>query len=139
MNGVDKLKPGIIPDLLTRIVSYCCQNCSEYGSSQVDFLNSAPGRAAHKPGIVSFRNSINEMTEFNFPVFGFVEQTKYSHSLGFVPMVRSPGVAFITIGDEEGTAARMVVSSILRCWPVVLLCTAFVWLFSVMVCFVVSL
>ena len=84
-----------------------------------------------------FRESIED-AEFSFPVYGFMDQKVYSGSFGFAPLVSSPGVALIVIGDEEGAAARMLIKSIMLCWPIVFLDIMLLWVLSIVIWFAVS-
>ena len=111
----------------------CCGNCSEYGTTIVNFSSTALNRNAEKTGLVEFSQSFDEVTELNFPVYGLMEQTQFSDNYGFVPLVQSGGVALIVIGDEEGTAAKLLISSIITCWPILFLCSVFLWFFSTVI------
>lgn len=39
----------------------------------------------------------------------------------FLPMIDSPGVAFLIVGPEEGAAAKVIFDSILQGWPILVL------------------
>ena len=135
---VDEIRPGsnstgIMPPIITSAVRMCCGNCSEYGTTIVNFTSTALKTAAQKQGLVEFRQSFDEVTEFNFPVYGLMEQTQYLDNYGFVPLVQSGGVALIIIGDEEGTASKVLIASIITCWPILFLCGVFLWLFSTVI------
>jgi len=91
-----------------------------------------------KKGLQEFKENIDD-GELSFPVYGFMDQKVYSGSYGFAPLVQSPGVAMIVIGDEEGTAARMLIRSIILCWPIVFLDVMLLWVLSIVIWFVVSL
>lgn len=126
-------RTGIMPEILTSAVRACCGNCSEYGTTTVNFSSTALKETAQKPGLVEFSQSFDEVTELNFPVYGLMDQNRFSDNYGFVPLVQSGGVALIVIGDEEGTAAQLLISSIITCWPILFLCSVFLWLFSTVI------
>ncbi|XP_048579836.1 uncharacterized protein LOC116619170 isoform X2 [Nematostella vectensis] len=127
---------GIIPAILEHAISTCCGNCSEFGTTKVNFTHSSADLPkAKKSGLQRFRDGIDQSTELSFPVYGFMSQTRYSGDFGFVPLVQSPGVALIVIGDEEGTAARLLIRSIMLCWPIVLLDMMLLWVMSIVIWF----
>ena len=67
-----------------------------------------------------------------------MDQTRYSGSYGFVPFVKSPGLALIVIGDEKGTAAFLLLKSLAFCFPILFLSIAMLWVSSLVMWFVVS-
>ena len=131
-------KSGIITPILKQAVYTCCGNCTEHGTSRVDFTRTATGHPARKPGLVQFKRSFEETTELHFPVYGFMDQTRYLDSYGFVPFVQSPGLALIIIGDEKGTAASLLLRSLALCFPILFLSIAMLWVSSLLMWFVVS-
>ena len=88
---------------------------------------------------MEFQESIGDATELSFPVYGFMDQTRYAENLGFVPFVQSPGVALIVIGDEEGTAALVLIRSLALCWPILFLSVILLWAFGVLLWFLVRI
>ena len=131
-------KSGIITPILKQAVYTCCGNCTEHGISRVDFTRTAKGDPARKSGLVQFKSSFDETTELHFPVYGFMDQTRYLDSYGFVPFVQSPGLALIIIGDEKGTAATLLLKSLALCFPILFLSIAMLWVSSLVLWFVVS-
>lgn len=131
-------KSGIITPILIESVYACCGNCTEHGTTRVDFDRTASGRPAKKAGLVQFKSNFEENTELQFPVYGFMDQTRYSDNYGFVPFVQSPGLALIIIGDEKGTAATLLLKSLAFCFPILFLSIAMLWVSSLAMWFVVS-
>lgn len=131
-------KSGIITPVLKQAVYSCCGNCTEHGNSRIDFDYTATGHPARKPGLLQFKRNFEETTELHFPVYGFMDQTRYSDNYGFVPFVQSPGLALIIIGDEKGTAATLVMTSLAFCFPILFLSIAMLWVSSLAMWFVVS-
>ena len=103
----------------------------------MDFDHTASGGPAKKSGLVQFKRSFEENTELHYPVYGFMDQTRYSNNYGFVPFVQSPGLALIIIGDEEGTAAKLLLSTLALCWPILFLSIVMLWVSSTALWFVV--
>ena len=138
MDRPDSNKSGIITPILKESVYTCCGNCTEHGTSRVDFDYTASGRPAKKSGLVQFKRNFEEYTELHFPVYGFMDQTRFSDNYGFVPFVQSPGLALIIIGDEKGTAATLLLKSLAFCFPILFLSIAMLWVSSLALWFVVS-
>lgn len=128
---------GIIPPVLENAVKICCEDCAEFGETVVNYTKTPYGKPAMKKGLQQFKENIDD-GELSFPVYGFMDQKVYSGSYGFAPLVQSPGVAMIIIGDEEGTAAMMLIRSIILCWPIVFLDIMLLWVLSIVIWFVVS-
>lgn len=131
-------KTGIITPILKQAVQACCGNCTEHGNSHIDFQNTDAGEPAMKSGLLEFKRNFEETTELHFPVYGFMDQTRYSDNYGFVPFVQSPGLALIIIGDEKGTAASLLLRSLAFCFPILFLCITMLWVSSLAMWFVVS-
>lgn len=138
MDRPDSNKSGIITPILKESVYACCGNCTDHGTTRVDFDHTASGRPAKKSGLVQFKGNFEENTEFQFPVYGFMDQTRFSDNYGFVPFVQSPGLALIIIGDEKGTAATLLLKSLAFCFPILFLSIAMLWVSSLAMWFVVS-
>ena len=68
-----------------------------------------------------------------------MDQTRFSGNYGFVPFVQSPGIALIIIGDEKGTAAKLLLKSLAFCFPILFLSVALLWVSSLVMWFVVSM
>lgn len=138
VDSPDSNKSGIITPILKESVHTCCGNCTEYGTTRVDFDYTASGQPARKSGLVQFKRNFEEDTELQFPVYGFMDQTRFSDNYGFVPFVQSPGLALIIIGDEKGTAATLLLKSLAFCFPILFLSIAMLWVSSLAMWFVVS-
>lgn len=134
----DSNKSGIITPILKESVYACCGNCTDHGTTRIDFDYTASGRPAKKSGLVQFKGNFEENTELQFPVYGFMDQTRFSDNYGFVPFVQSPGLALIIIGDEKGTAATLLLKSLAFCFPILFLSIAMLWVSSLAMWFVVS-
>ena len=56
-----------------------------------------------------------------FPISGKKDDRYYQNDYKFLPLVGSPGVAFIVVEDPPGTSANAVFNSVLSGWPVLVL------------------
>ncbi|XP_068688561.1 uncharacterized protein [Montipora foliosa] len=128
-------KSGIITPILKQAVYTCCENCTEHGNSHIDFQHEYRGRPAIKSGLLEFKRNIEEITELHFPVYGTMDQRRYSGNYGFVPFVQSPGIALIIIGDEKGSAATLLLKSLAFCFPILFLSIAMLWVSSLIMWF----
>lgn len=131
-------KSGIITPILKQAVHACCGNCTEHGNTRIDFQRSGTDRPALNSGLLEFKRNIEQTTELHFPVYGTMDQTRISGSYGFVPFVQSPGIALIIIGDEKGSAAKLLIKSLAFCFPILFLSVAMLWVSSLIMWFVVS-
>ncbi|XP_074628437.1 uncharacterized protein LOC141886246 isoform X3 [Acropora palmata] len=129
-------KSGIITPILNQAVHACCGNCTEHGYTRIDFQRSGTGRRAINSGLLEFKRNIEQTTELHFPVYGTMDQTRFSGNYGFVPFVQSPGIALIIIGDEKGTAAKLLLKSLAFCFPILFLSVALLWVSSLVMWFV---
>ena len=56
-----------------------------------------------------------------FPISGYKDDHRYQSEYTFMPLISSPGVAFIIVDEPPGTSANAVFNSVLSGWPVLLL------------------
>ena len=56
-----------------------------------------------------------------FPISGYKDDHQYQSEYTFMPLISSPGVAFIIVDEPPGTSANAVFNSVLSGWPVLLL------------------
>ena len=116
-NGPGQEPSGLFPLLLKEIVPVCCGNCSEGdGPSMISYAN----RRDNLIAIKDIRNfDVNDT--ITFPISGYKDDRLYQSEYKFMPLVSSPGVAFIVVDEPPGTSANAVFNSVLSGWPVLLL------------------
>ena len=116
-NGHDQEPSGLFPLLLKDIVPVCCGNCSGGdGRSVISYAN----RRDNLVAIKNIRNfDVNDT--ITFPISGYKDDRLYQNEYKFMPLVSSPGVAFIVVDEPPGTSANAVFNSVLSGWPVLLL------------------
>ncbi|KAL9958189.1 hypothetical protein ACROYT_G035167 [Oculina patagonica] len=115
--GSDREPSGLFPMLLQTIIPLCCGNCSEGdGPSSISYID-------QKENLVAIKNIRNFETDdtITFPISGKKEDRFYQNDFKFMPLVGSPGVAFIVVDEPPGTSANAVFQSVLSGWPVLLL------------------
>ena len=95
----------------------CCGNCSGGdGPSKISYAN----RRDNLVAIKDIRNfDVNDT--ITFPISGYKVDRWYQSEYTFMPLVSSPGVAFIVVDEPPGTSANAVFNSVLSGWSVLLL------------------
>ena len=73
--------------------------------------------------------NLNELDTITFPISGKKVDREYQNNNKFMPLIASPGVAFIVVDDPPGTSANVVFNSVLSGWPLLVL-TLFIALLS---------
>ncbi|XP_001623142.2 uncharacterized protein LOC5501884 isoform X2 [Nematostella vectensis] len=107
---------GIFPVILQSVTEQCCGYCQEFGYTFINFTRSGNETYAQKPSEMVVKRSIVNQTALSYPVYGRMDQKEYG-GFGFVPMVKSGGVVFMSVTPLPGTTARMLVYSVLDLWP----------------------
>ena len=111
-----------MPHILEHAVEHCCRDCKQANgksASTIDFDSDGKGNLARKSGVDELIHSIDSDTDFNLPVNGYEGQTHYS-LYRYVKLAESPGVAFITVMDEDVKIVA-VANVFFNCWSVLLL------------------
>jgi hypothetical protein len=115
------------------MVSTCCGFCHEHKSTITRFENHAQGTKSYrKSGVSKFRDSVGDSIELHFPMYGQVHQVKYYKQYEFIPMVESPGVAFLVLEDDAHLASLLLLETISHTLPVVMLMIAFILVFGIL-------
>ena len=65
--------------------------------------------------------NLDQPDTITFPISGKKADREYQNSHKFMPLISSPGVAFIVVDDPPGTSAEAVFNSVLSGWPVLVL------------------
>lgn len=112
---------GIIPELIQQMTEYCCVPCSAFSVTQIDFNQDGYGKSSMKISHPELLDSFDEATTFAFPIYGYMEQTHYRATYGFIPGVRSPGMVVIVRKKSPGSIAAAVISSIFETWPLLVI------------------
>ncbi|XP_048580338.1 uncharacterized protein LOC5501882 [Nematostella vectensis] len=106
--------------LIRTIFQTCCGNCTGgHGPSEIIF----DGANSTKMSFIETRKeeNLNQKDTISFPIPGNADDTTYQNTLRFLPLVTSPGIAFVVVNDEPGTSANAVFTSVLGGWPVLVL------------------
>lgn len=117
-NGPGREPSGLFPLLLKEIVPLCCGNCSEGdGPSEIIY------HEKRQPNLVRIKSldNLDKEDTITFPISGKKDERNYQNDFRFVPLISSPGVAFIVVDEPPGSSANAVFNSVLSGWPVLLL------------------
>ena len=90
--------------ILDEMVLHCCGDCRNgHGTSFIDYTLDGNNNPSQKNTEEDMRISIDSNTDLSLPVYGFSDQRRYMKHFRFVPIVESPGAAFIVARKEFGS------------------------------------
>ena len=90
--------------ILDEMVLHCCSDCRNgHGTSFIDYTLDGNNNPSQKNTEEDMRISIDSNTDLSLPVYGFSDQRRYMMRFRFVPIVESPGAAFIVARKEFGS------------------------------------
>ena len=112
---------GIFGTLIQPMLESSCGSCKNgHGQTVIHLLSNGKGKLAHKVGPIEVISDIDDVTEISFPVNGLMDDSRYLKEYAFLPIVKSPGVAFLTLG-EVNPPENVALRAVLNCWPLVAL------------------
>lgn len=105
---------------LDKMVHQCCgDRHNGHGTSVMDYTLDGSNNPARKNTEEEMRISIDSETDLSLPVYGFSDQRKYMNNFRFVPVVESPGAAFIV--TKEGLKSKSFIERLVfGCGPLLL-------------------
>ncbi|XP_032222948.2 uncharacterized protein LOC116604538 [Nematostella vectensis] len=111
---------GIFGPLVKQMIDYACGLCvNGHNDTIVHFQTSGLGRPAEKSSQLAVIEDIDDTTDISFPIAGHKDELRYMEKYVYLPLVQSPGIAFIAHKQDAGQQqADAISSSILACWPV---------------------
>ena len=120
-NVTEDSEPGqIIPVVLQSMVDECCGNCSAYERVRLDFKKNGKNTPALRNSSRELLESLDQETDFTFPVYGFNGQDRYKGGYGYIPVIESAGVAFIVYPQKSSNQNTMY-DLMISCLPVLVL------------------
>ena len=102
------------------MVKECCGHCVEHNQTILDFGINGRKKPSTKTSSRDLLESMDELTDFTFPVYGHKDQDSYKGGYGYTPVIESAGVAFIVYPEVSTTQATMF-QTMLNCLPVLIL------------------
>ncbi|XP_031573985.1 uncharacterized protein LOC116307805 [Actinia tenebrosa] len=112
---------GMIPEILNNLTVDCCQTCQAHGASFVDFVQNGRNMSAFQHNELDVQALIDDTNDLSFPVYGWKWQDRYQGIYRYIPLVESPGFAFLLKEPETESPLKAVVSSIIDTWPYILI------------------
>ena len=112
---------GIIGTLVEEMLLKSCSICiNGYGLTVLNFTSNGKGSVAYKRTINSVREDVDHRTQVSFPIIGAMDDAKFQREYVFIPLVESPGIAFITVSQD--TSSTTAISTIIQFLPLYLFC-----------------
>lgn len=130
---------GMIPEILNNLTIECCQTCQAHGKSFVDFVQNGKNMSAFQHNEMDVQALIDDTNDLSFPVYGWKWQDRYQEVYRYIPLVESPGFAFLLIQPETDSPLRAIVSSIIATWPYLLITLMMALLAGIVIWFLVCL
>ncbi|XP_078344933.1 uncharacterized protein LOC144630436 [Oculina patagonica] len=91
---------GIIGELVQEMILSSCGKCTGHGETILDFTQNGKGAAARKTSMGEVGSDVDDKTQVSFPIIGHIDDDKFLKEFVFVPVVESPGIAFISLANE---------------------------------------
>ena len=66
------------------------------------------------------KNNLGEDTDFHFPIHGTKYKMQYANEFPYVPLVHSPGAAFIISSENAYNQSNRVIQTFLDSWTFIL-------------------
>jgi hypothetical protein len=137
-NRTGDKETGIFPWLLNHLVTECCGDCSNgHGWSEIMYQTDGYGVDGYKERISDFTTTINENTDFSFPVQGFSQQEKFATFYSYVYAIASPGVAFFIVDDPPGKMPNAILETVTGNWGMILIAVLFCFIAGIVMWFLV--
>jgi hypothetical protein len=130
---------GIFPWLLNNLVKECCGNCANgHGWSEILYKTDGYGVDGFKETIAEFSKTIDENTDFSFPVQGHSLMEKFRTFYAYVYSIASPGVAFFIVDDPPGKMPNAILDTVNGNWGMLLVVVLFSFMAGAVMWFLVQ-
>ena len=103
----------------------------------LDIENNGKGAPARKASMGEVQADVDDRTHVTFPVLGNMDDEKYLKEFVFVPVVQSPGIAFISLANQL-SRTEVVALTWNRSWPIVFLIVVMGFIVAVLIWIAVS-
>ena len=111
---------------LDKMVLQCCGECQNgHGASIIDYNLDGRNNSAKKNTKHGMNEATDHLIDLSFPVHGYSDQRTYLGSYKYVPVVESPGAAFI-VRNERLDAP--ITNSLVKSWPLAAVLIVFILL-----------
>lgn len=128
---------GIIGTLVEEMLLKSCGICTNgYRRTVLNFTNNGKGSAAYKRTMNTVREDVDHRTQVSFPIIGAMDDAKFQREYVFVPIVESPGFAFITFSQDGSSTSA--ISAVIQYLPLYLFCLIMAYAAGIIVWALVS-
>ena len=110
----------MLPLLFSDLATTCCKTCKQYERTIVDFNSNGKKTKALRQNKNEVAQLIDDDTDFSFPIHGWKGQEIFKNYYRYIPLVESPGIAFIVIFEDLGDPVWHVYHEIIGTWPYIL-------------------
>ena len=115
----DNTAVGIFPDVLNSAVKFCCSDCVHGDTAAINFVGSNRTKSLRR-GIIEVNQHLSDNIDFHFPIHGTKYKTTHGNGFPFVPLVHSPGAAFIISSNNAYNESERVMKTLLDSWTFIL-------------------
>ncbi len=88
------------------------------------FISYSMSQGSVRDSLEDVRNGISK-SDLSFPVYGSLDQDVHGALYGYVPIISSPGEAYVINREPDETSTDILVAVIFSCWPIVILSLVF--------------
>ena len=130
---------GLFPYLLNMVTLYCCQNCLEHGTSEIDYFQDGFGANPERYSDINVKRNLALETDFSFPIYGYNGQSTYMRYFGYAPIVDIIGTVFFTLEPEYSLIqGKILMASVLSIVPFLAIAILFAYIAGVLMWALVS-
>jgi len=130
---------GMIPEILNNLTVECCQTCKSHGLSYVDFVQNGRNMSAFQHNEMDVIDLIDDSNDLSFPVYGWKWQDRYQGIYRYIPLVESPGFAFLLLAPDTESPFRAILRSIFETWPYILITVVMALIAGIIMWFMVCI
>lgn len=129
---------GIIGQLVQEMILSSCGKCQGgHGETILDFTQNGKGAAAKKTSMGGVGSDVDDKTHVSFPIIGNMDDEKFLKDFVFVPVVESPGIAFISLANEP-SRTEVAALALNKSWSIVVLSVVMGFIAAVLIWLTVS-
>ena len=106
---------------MQEMILFSCGRCQGgHGETILNITHNGKGASARKISLGGVRGDVDNRTHVSFPIIGNIDDEKYLKEFVFIPVVESPGIAFISLANVL-ERKEVVGLALNKSWPVVVL------------------
>ena len=121
------------------VTLYCCQNCLEHGTSEIDYFQDGLGANPERDSDINVKRNLALETDFSFPIHGYNGQSTYMRYFGYASIVDIIGTVFFTLEPEYSLIqGNILMASVLSIVPFLAIAVLFAYIAGVLMWALVS-